>query len=87
MFWLRNQLADHGLNDANVAIQQAANSTPEKGHPDVVSKADHDHAEHGADASQQQDRLATDSIRQAAPVHAHQGLREGEGRDEQAGVE
>jgi hypothetical protein len=87
MLWLGNQLANHGLDDSDVAVQQPAKRTAKQRHPDVVGKSDHHHTEHRADTSEQQHRLSADAVRQAAPVHAHHGLGKGEGRDEQAGVE
>lgn len=87
MLWLGDQLANHGLDDANVSVQQPAEGAAKQCHPDVLGETDHHHTEHRADTSEQQHWLSPDAVRQAAPVHAHQGLREGEGRDEQAGVE
>lgn len=87
MFRPGDHFTDHGLDDTNVAVQQTAEGTTQKGDPDVGSEADNDHADHGADAANEEDRLATDAIGETAPVHAHHGLREGEGRDEQAGIE
>jgi hypothetical protein len=82
-----DQLANHGLNNTNVAVQETTQGASEQRNPQVLRKTDHDHAEHGADAAQQQDWFTTDAIRQAAPVHAHQGLGQGEGRDEQPRIE
>ena len=83
---LGHQLSHHGLDDANVAVEEATERSPEKGNPNVGGKSNHDHAEHGAEATQKQDWLAADSIRHPAPVHAHEGFGKGEGRDEEASV-
>jgi hypothetical protein len=69
MLWLGHQLANHGLNNTDVAVKQPAESASDQGDPEVLGKADHDHAEHGADASQEQDGLAPHAVRQATPVH------------------
>ncbi len=87
MLRLRHDFCDHGLDNANVAVQKSADGSPEQGNPDVGGESHHDHAEHGPDAPEQQDGLAADAIREAAPVHAHDGLGEREGGDEEAGVE
>ena len=87
MFGLRYQLADHGLDHGDIAVEKAADSTSQQSNPKVGGDAYHNHAEHGPDASQQEDRLAADAVGETAPVHAHQGLREGEGGDEETGVE
>jgi len=87
VFGFCDELANHGLDDGNVSVEKTANHASQQGHPDVGREANHDHAEHGPDASQQEDGLPSDSVRETAPVHAHQGLGEGEGGDEEAGVE
>jgi hypothetical protein len=87
MLWLGDQLADHGLNDADVAIEEATKGTASEGNPNVRGKSDRDHAEHGSHASDDQDGLASNAIRQAAPVHPHRRLGEGEGGNEETGVE
>lgn len=87
MLRLRNQLANHGLNNTDVAVEEAANGPADQSNPNVGGKTDHDHAEHGADASQEQYGFASDAVRKTTPVHAHQGLGEGEGGDEETGVE
>ena len=87
MLWLCDQLSDHCLNDGNVSVEQSAQGTPQEGDPEAGGKAHHDHAEHGADAPDEQDRLSSNSVGQTAPEHAHQGFRKGERRDEQAGIE
>lgn len=87
MFRLGYKLPDHGLDDADVAVQQPADGSSAKRDPQVRRKSDHDQAEQRAEASQEEDRLPTDSIREASPVHARQGLGQGERRDEEARVE
>lgn len=87
MLWLLDQLADHSLDDADIAVQQAAHDTPQQRHPDIARHADNDHAQHGANAADEQHGLAANAVGQAAPVHAHEGLGEREGRDEDAGIE
>lgn len=87
VLWFCDELANHGLDDGNVSVEKTANDSSQQGHPDVGGKANHDHAEHGPNASQQEDGLAADSVRETSPVHAHQGLSQRERRDEEAGVE
>lgn len=82
-----DQLTDHGLDDANVAVEKPAEGTAGEGDPQVACHADHDHAEHGAEAADEQDGLAANAVGEATPVHAREGLGEREGRDEEAGVE
>lgn len=87
MFGLCHQFSHHGLDDSDIAVEQATGHTGKQGEPDVGCEAHHDHGQHGAEAAQQENRLAADPVRQATPVHAHQGLGQGERRDEEAGVE
>lgn len=87
MLRLGNQLAHHGLNNPNIPIQQPPNRPARQRNPNIRRKAHQHHAEHRADTPQQQHGLPPDPVRQPAPVHAHQGLHERKGRDEQAGVE
>lgn len=87
MLGLCDELANHCLDDADVAVEKSTYGSSEQCNPHVGGEAYHDHTEHGSHTSQHQDRLAADSIREAAPIHAHEGLGEGEGRDEQASVE
>lgn len=86
MFRLRNQLSNHCLDDSNVSVQGSTEDTSSEGNPDVVGKPKNNHRNHGPNASQQEDRFPANAITQTPPVHTHQGLRQGEGRDEQAGV-
>ena len=51
MFWICNELADHGLNDSNVAIEKTSEDTTNKGHPEVRSEADAEEGDTGAEAS------------------------------------
>jgi len=62
MFGLSHQLANHGLDDADVAVQQTAKGAPGQREPEVLGEPHHDHAEHGADAADQQDWLAADAV-------------------------
>lgn len=48
MFGLGNQLSNHGLDDTNVSIEKATESSAEQSHPDVGGEPYHDHAEHGS---------------------------------------
>jgi hypothetical protein len=59
---LGDELADHGLDNTNVAVEEPADGPPRQRDPDVGGEADHDHAEHGADAAQQQHGLAADAV-------------------------
>ena len=87
MFWFLHQLTDHGLDDTDVAIQQTTQGSTDEGNPEVGGESYHDHAEHGSDATHNQNRLSTDPIRQTTPVHAHGSLGKREGRNKEAGVE
>ena len=87
MFRLRNQLPHHRLNNAHIAVQEPANRSPSHGKPYIRGKPHHDQAHHGPQTSCEQDGLPANSIGEAAPEHARQGLGEGEGGDEEAGVE
>lgn len=81
-----HQLADHGLDHTNVSIQCSAKDSTNQRDPDVGSESEDHHADHGASAAYEQDWLSPNAVRQTSPIHAHHGLREREGRDEQAGV-
>jgi len=80
------QLANHSLQDANVSVEQATDGSAQERDPDIFGKADDEHAQGGAQAADEQDGLAADAVREAAPPHAHGGLAQRKGRDEQAGV-
>lgn len=86
MFRLGDEFANHGLDDADVAVEETTYGSTEQSNPNVGGESYHDHAKHGAHAADDEDGLAADAVRQAAPVHAHEGLGEGEGGDEDAGV-
>lgn len=86
MLRLADQLTDHGLNHTNVAIQGSAEDSTNQCYPNVGGKSEDDHAEHGASAAYEQDWLSPNTVRESSPIHAHHGLREREGRDEQARV-
>jgi hypothetical protein len=87
MFGFFDELANHGLDDADVAVEETTYGSTEQSNPNVGGESYHDHAKHGAHATNHEDRLAADAIGQASPVHAHEGLGEREGRDENTGVE
>lgn len=87
MFGLGDELANHGLDDTNVAVEKTTDSATDQSNPNVGGEADHDHAEHGSHAAKDQDGLAANSVREATPVHAHDSLGQGKGRDEEARVE
>lgn len=86
MFRLRHELSNHGLDDPDISIQGSAKDTPGEGYPDVVGKAKYNHRDHRAEAAQQKDGFPANAITQSTPVHPHHGLRQSEGRDEQARV-
>jgi hypothetical protein len=84
---LRDKLANHSLDNSDVAIQQTANSSSEECNPNVGCEAKYDHAEGSANAAHEKHRLSSDAIRQAAPEHAHGGFAQCEGGDEKTRVE
>ena len=84
---MRHQLPDHRLDDTDVAVEQAPKNAGTKGPPVVGGEAKHKHRKEGSEAAKKQYRLATDTVRQAAPEHASHGLSQREGGDEQAGQE
>lgn len=86
MFRLRHKLPDHGLDNPDVSVQGSAKNTPGKGYPDVVGKAKDNHRNHRTKAPQQKNGFTANAITQSTPVHPHHGLRQGEGRDKQAGI-
>ena len=87
MLGFRHQLTNHGLDDSNVSVEETADNPSQQGHPDVGGESNHDHAEHCPDTPKQEDGLPPDSVRETSPVHAHQGLGEREGGNEESGVE
>lgn len=87
MLRLGNKLANHGLHDPDIPIQQPAQRPSDERNPDVRREPDHDETEHGAEAPQEQHRLPADAVREGAPVHARQRLGQRERRDEEARVE
>lgn len=86
MFWLLDKFSDHGLDNSNVAVEGTAKDSTSKSHPKVRSKAQNKHADHGSEASHQKHGFPTDSIRETTPVHAHDGLGQGERRNEESRV-
>lgn len=86
MLGFGDQLTDHGLNHADVAVQGSAKNSSCQSYPDVGSKAENYHAEHGSGASQEEDWLSANAVGKTTPEHAHHGLCQSKGRDEQAGV-
>jgi hypothetical protein len=87
MLWLCHQLSNHGLDNANVAIQETTYCSSKESNPDVGSKSNHNHAEHGTQAPQEKNWFSADPVGETAPVHSHQGLGEGKRGDKEAGVE
>lgn len=62
MLGFRDELADHGLNDANVAVEEAPYRASNQRDPDVGRESYHDHAEHGPHTAEHQDWFATDTV-------------------------
>lgn len=81
---IHNQLADHGLNNTNIAIEHAANESTNESNPEAGGKSDNQQRSDGAKTAQQEDGLATNSIAQSAPIHASACLSEREGGNEDA---
>ena len=67
---IRNQLADHRLNDTLVSIQCAAQEPSEQRHPKVKREADNEQRDNGTTASHHQDRLSAQSVTQPSPEPA-----------------
>lgn len=86
MFRFGDQLADHGLDHADVAVQGSAEKPSYQCYPNVGGKPENHHAEHCSGTANEQDWFPSNAVRKSSPVHAHHGLRECEGRDEQARV-
>lgn len=63
MLWPLDQLADHGLDDPNVAVQHPADNTSDEGNPVVRSKADDEQRQHCTCASEQEHRFTTNTVR------------------------
>lgn len=82
-----DELSHHRLDDANVAIQDAAHYSSEQSDPVVGGEADDEEGQHCACTAEQKHRFAADAIGEGAPEHAGQGLGEGESGDEDSGVE
>ena len=87
VLWFGDELTDHGLDDTDVAVEKSTYGSAEHSNPNVGGESYHDHAEHGSNAADDQDGLAADAVREPAPVHAHGRFGQGEGRDEETGVE
>ncbi len=87
MFGLGDKLANHGLDDTNVAVEKTTKCATEQSNPNVGGETDHDHTEHGTYTAKDQDGLAADSVGEATPVHAHDSLGQRKGRDEDTRVE
>ena len=79
MLGFRNNLADHSLNNTNIAIQETPNGSSDQCYPNVTGKSNHNHAQDRAEASYQQDRSSAYSVRKRAPVHAGHRLRQRKG--------
>lgn len=87
MFLPGNQLTNHCLDNTDISIEKSSERPADQSHPDIRRKANHDHTQHRAHTSYQQDRLPANSIAQRPPEHAGQGLGERKGADEQACIE
>lgn len=87
MFRLVDKLADHGLDDANVAIEDATEGSAQQGHPKALGEANDEEGKKSASTTKEKHGLPTDAVAQSTPVHAAEGLSEGKGRDENARVE
>lgn len=87
MFGSFHQLTDHSLNDPNVSIECATQSSTHEGDPKVRSQAHQEQRDHGAETAGEEDGFATQSVRKAAPEHPGHGFGEGERGDENSGVE
>lgn len=86
MLRLVDKLANHGLDDADVAVEDTTEGSSNKGDPEVGGKADNEEGKEGASAAQKEDWLSADAVAQTSPVHAGEGLGKSKGRDEDAGV-
>lgn len=67
MFWIGDEFADHGLNDAYIAIESAAQEAAKQSHPKIGGKANDKKGGNGTEAAHQQHRLAAYPIRQCSP--------------------
>lgn len=86
MFRSLDKLPNHGLDHSDVTVQSTTEEASEDCHPDVGSKAKGNHRDERTGATYQQDRLSANAVGKPSPVNAHHGLRQCEGRDEQARV-
>lgn len=58
-----DELTDHGLNDADVAVEKPPDRASNQRDPDVGGESYHDHTEHGPHTAEHQDWFATDAVR------------------------
>jgi hypothetical protein len=79
-----DQLAHHGLDHSNIAIKNATQCPSNQSKPVVGGETDDEERDQGTGTAKEQNWLPSQTIRQSAPEHASQGLRESEGRDEDA---
>jgi len=76
MIGLYNQFSDHGLDDTYVPVQGTTQESAQESEPEVGSKADDQEGEGGAQATEQQDGLPSNAIREGSPGHACASLGE-----------
>lgn len=86
MFRVLDQFANHGLDDSNVSIQSTTQDSAKKRDPERRGKPHEEQRQHGAKASQKQNGLAADPVRQTTPEHAAQGLSQRKRRNQDAGI-
>lgn len=86
MIRIFHQFANHGLHDPNVPIESTTQDPAKQGDPEGGSQANEEQRQHGAETSQQENGLAADAVRQTTPEHAAEGLCQGKGRDQDAGI-
>ena len=62
VFGLLDDLRQHGLDHADVPIQQATHNASQECHPKAGRKANNQERQHGAAATKEQDGFSTDTI-------------------------
>lgn len=48
-----DQLAHHGLDDANIAVEETSGNSSGQGRPEALRESDNQERNHGADATEQ----------------------------------
>lgn len=86
VLFFTDNLGHHCAEDADVAVEEAAEDAEGEGHCEVRTEAEADGGDGGAREAEEDAWFAADTVRETAPEDAGEDLGEGEGGGEEAGL-